>query len=77
MGDIYVTIRLRGPRGTTQLHALVDTCATFTKITRSEAERIGLEIERETSVQLSTGQFVRRGLDSRRPSCRGCAELSL
>lgn len=62
MGDTYATITIHGPRGSTELRALVDTGATFTKIPRSDAERIGLEVKRETLVQLSTGQLVPRGL---------------
>lgn len=62
MGDTYATIRIHGPRGSIELRALVDTGATFTKIPRSDVERIGLEVRRETLVQLSTGQLVPRGL---------------
>ncbi|MEM4290233.1 MAG: aspartyl protease family protein [Nitrososphaerota archaeon] len=45
-----------GPKGMVEVRALVDAGATFTKISRSDAEKIGLSVMRETLEQLSTGQ---------------------
>lgn len=62
MGDILAVITIKGAAGSVKVEALVDTGATFTKISREDANRAGLRASRETLVQLSTGQLVRRGL---------------
>jgi len=62
MGDTYASVRVYGPKGSAELRALVDTGATFTKIQRREAERIGLQVARETLVELSNGRLTPRGV---------------
>ncbi|MBI2916947.1 MAG: hypothetical protein HYY01_03050 [Chloroflexi bacterium] len=42
MGQTLVTLLLHGSRGSESLEALVDTGATFTKVPRSTAERLGV-----------------------------------
>ncbi len=62
MGATYATMKVEGARGKVELQALADTGATFTKIPRSYAEKIGLETEFETVVQVSTGAVVPRSV---------------
>jgi len=62
MGATHVTFRIHGSHGSIEVRALVDTGATFTKVPRKEAEKVGIEPRYETQVQLSTGAIVRRRL---------------
>ena len=60
MGAMYVNFRIHGSHGSLELEALADTGATFTKIPRRGAEKIGIEPRYETQVQLSTGIMAPR-----------------
>ena len=63
LGATYVRIGIQGNRGEVELEALADTGATFTKIPRRHAEKIGLEAQFETVVRLSpTGATVPRSV---------------
>jgi predicted aspartyl protease len=62
MGETYVNLRLHGSRGSLDVQALADTGATFTKIPRKEAQKIGIEPRYKTQVQLSTGLVISRSI---------------
>lgn len=61
MGEVYATMKVYGRNGQTkEFSALVDTGATFSKIPKRVAEELGLELERETEVELSDKRKARR-----------------
>lgn len=60
MGDIYARVKINGPLGEVEVEALVDTGATFTKISTKDAEKVGLVTKRDTIVQLADGSLVTR-----------------
>ena len=60
MGETIARVRLYGPEGVGELEALVDTGATFTKISRSLASRIGVRPKREVLTQVATGEIISR-----------------
>jgi len=60
MGKTSTTIKLFGPGGTAELEALVDTGATFTKISQSLASKVGLKPRRTVLTQVATGEFISR-----------------
>jgi len=60
MGKTSTTIRLYGPDGTAELEALVDTGATFTKISQSLASKVGLKPRRTVLTRVATGEFISR-----------------
>ena len=62
MGQTNVTITIHGPLGSTQLDTPADTAATFTKIPRSAAPKLGLEDTYETAVELGDGRTITRSL---------------
>ncbi len=62
MGDTYAKVTLHGPLGRDTIDALVDTGATFTKISSSVAEKIGFRGRRQVEVILASGEKVRRQL---------------
>jgi predicted aspartyl protease len=62
MGETVTRFKVFGARGSVELDALVDTGATFTKIPRSEAERVGIETKYDAEVELSDGRLVPRKL---------------
>lgn len=62
MGQTTVLLRVYGPLGSAELATLADTGATFTKIPRSIAVRVGLEERYETSVELGDGRTIIRPL---------------
>lgn len=62
MGEIGVFLKLYSPSTSIELEALVDTAATFTKIPRAIATRLGLEAKYETSVELANGRIITREL---------------
>jgi predicted aspartyl protease len=65
MGEVYATITVYGRNGQSkELHALVDTGATFSKIPKQIAEQLGLELECEVEVELGDHRTVRRLLYS-------------
>jgi len=60
LGETITRVRVYGPDGTSELEALVDTGATFTKISRSIASRIGVRPKREVLTQVATGEIIKR-----------------
>ena len=64
MGDTYARLTLYGPMGREAIDAIVDTGATFTKISSSLAGKLGLRGRREVEVVLANGERVRRQLGS-------------
>lgn len=62
MGDTYAKVTLHGPLGRDTIDALVDTGATFTKISSSVAEKIGFVGRRQVEVILASGEKVRKQL---------------
>jgi predicted aspartyl protease len=62
MGDTCARLTLYGPLGRNTIDALVDTGATFTKISRAVAEKVGFKPRREVEVVLARGEKVRRQL---------------
>jgi predicted aspartyl protease len=64
MGVTKVLLKVYGTLGSAELEALVDTGATFTKIPRSVATRIGLQQGDEIPVELGDGRVITRRLAS-------------
>jgi predicted aspartyl protease len=62
MGEARVKFRVYSNRHFIELEGLVDTGATFTKIPKSAASRIGLQARYEAEVELGDKRVVRRGL---------------
>jgi predicted aspartyl protease len=62
MGDTYARVTLHGPLGMSTIDALVDTGATFTKISSLAAEKIGFRGRRQIEIVLASGERVRRQL---------------
>jgi predicted aspartyl protease len=62
MGDTYARMTLHGPLGKDTVEALVDTGATFTKISSSVAQRVGSKRRRQVEVVLANGERVSRQL---------------
>ena len=62
MGQTVVGVTVRGPRGSRTFEALVDTGATFTRISRAVGEELGLEPFDEVPIQLADGRTVTRPL---------------
>ncbi len=71
MGDIYTKIMIFGPLGQVEVEALVDTGATFTKISHRDAEKVGLALTRETLVQLADGSVMPRMMGFARVEIQG------
>jgi clan AA aspartic protease len=63
MGETRVSFKIHGADGKAiELHAIVDTGATFTKIPSSIALELGLESKYEAEVELGDGRVIKRGL---------------
>jgi predicted aspartyl protease len=62
MGETRVKFRVYRGESFTELEGLVDTGATFTKIPRSAASKIGLQAKYEAEVLLGDGRTLKRGL---------------
>lgn len=63
MGETRTHFKIYGIDGeVAELEALVDTGATFTKISGPLASAVGLEAKYETDVELADGRRVKRGL---------------
>ncbi|MCS4540705.1 MAG: aspartyl protease family protein [Euryarchaeota archaeon] len=62
MGETTTLIKIYGESDFIQVEALVDTGATFTKLSSSIAKKLGLKVQYETTVELSDGRLVKRGL---------------
>lgn len=62
MGETFTSIKIFGPGGSAELTSMVDTGATFTKIPKSVAEKVGIKTRRKVLVQLSTGELIERDL---------------
>jgi len=60
MGETKVTVRIHGPKRSSDVELFVDTGATFTKIQRSLAEAIGLVPNRTVELELADGRRVER-----------------
>ena len=64
MGDTRARMTVHGPLGDDTVEALVDTGATFTKISSSVAEKVGFKRRRQVEVVLANGGKVSRQLGS-------------
>jgi len=63
MGETLVKFKVYGPNGRfAELEALVDTGATFTKIPKSIASKLGLQAKYATDVELGDKRIIRRQL---------------
>jgi predicted aspartyl protease len=63
MGETRAQFEIYGAEGKAiKLEAIVDTAATFTKIPRSVAVKLGLEARYEAEVELGNGRIIKRGL---------------
>jgi len=62
MGETRVKFRVYSGERFTELEGFVDTGATFTKIPRSAASKIGLQANYEAEVMLGDGRTLKRGL---------------
>jgi len=62
MGDTYARMTVHGPLGNDTVEALVDTGATFTKISSSVARKVGFKRRRQVEVVLANGEKVSREL---------------
>ena len=60
MGETIVSVTIRGPAGSRTFDGLVDTGATFTKISRSLGDALGLEPFDEVAIQLADGRLETR-----------------
>jgi len=63
VGETRIHFRVYGADGqTAELEAVVDTGATFSKIPKLIADKLGLEPKYETEVELSDGRVIKRKL---------------
>lgn len=63
MGETRTPFKIYGMNGkSAALEALVETGATFTKVPRTVAKELELEVKYETEVELADGRQVKRGL---------------
>jgi len=62
MAETKVLLQLYGPLGSVELEALADTGATFTKIPKDAAAKLGLEVKYETPVELANRRVITRHL---------------
>jgi len=63
MGETWIRFKIYGIEGkSTELNAIVDTGATFTKIPLYVANELGLEAKYETKVELGDGHIITRKL---------------
>lgn len=63
MGETRIHFRVYQANGqAVELEAVVDTAATFSKIPKSVAARLGLEAKYKTDVELGDGRIIRRKL---------------
>lgn len=63
MGETRIRFKVYGADGqATELEALVDTGATFSKVPESTTARLGLDARYETDIELADGRVVRRKL---------------
>jgi aspartyl protease family protein len=62
VGETFTSIKIFGPGGSAEHTSMVDTGATFTKIPKSVAEKVGTKTRRKVLVQLSTGGLIERDL---------------
>ena len=59
MGETRVKFRVYSGKRYTELEGLVDTGATYTKISRSAASRLGLQAKYEAEVKLADGRTMK------------------
>ena len=64
MGDTYARMAVHGPSGSATVDAIVDTGATFTKISRRTARKSGFSGRRQIEVVLANGEKAVRELGS-------------
>ena len=62
MGETIVSMTIHGPRGSATVDALAATTATFSKISRTVADQVGLNTGYEVQVELGDGLVVTRQL---------------
>lgn len=62
MGETKVWLKLYGPLGSVELEALADAGATFTKIPKDTAAKLGLELRYEARVELADRRVITRRL---------------
>jgi len=60
MGEATVRLRLCGPLGSAELEALADTGATYTKVPKACAAKLGLEVKYEAPTELAHGRVITR-----------------
>jgi predicted aspartyl protease len=73
VGETFTSIKVFGPGGSAELTSMVYTGATFTKIPKSVAEKVGIKTRRKVLVQLSTGELIERELGYVEIEHRRCA----
>jgi len=61
LGETRALVRLRGPKGDTDVEMLVDTGATLSKMPESIAKKVGLVLTGTTMVELADGTLKERG----------------
>lgn len=62
MGETTVWLKLHSPLGSAELEALADTGATYTKIPKATAAKLGLEVKYEAPTELADGRVITRYL---------------
>lgn len=62
MAETKVLLKLYGPLGSVELEALADAGATFTKIPKGVAAKLGLEVKYEAPVELANRRVITRRL---------------
>ncbi len=62
MGESRVLVKLCGPLGSIELETLADTEATFTKVPKAVAAKLGLEVKYEVPVELADRRIITRRL---------------
>jgi predicted aspartyl protease len=70
VGETFTSIKIFGPRGSAELTSMVYTGATFTKIPKSVAEKVGIKTRRKVLVQPSTGELSRESWDMSKSSSK-------
>ena len=75
MGGTITRVRFYGPDGMGELEALVDTGATFTKISRSLASRIGVRPKKEVLTQVATDEIISRQTSTLDAEIKGVRDM--
>jgi clan AA aspartic protease len=62
MSETRVLLKLFSPLGSIEVEALADTGATFTKIPKDAAAKLGLEVKYQTPIELADRRIITRRL---------------